>query len=262
MSAIYRRIGVFFILTYALTWFGNLGNLVWPSELWPSMNPLGPLMAAPLALWLTGGGLAVKNWLRRLGNFRAPIWVYAISLLGPLAIILASVGLASASGAATQGLPHVEWFEFIILVPIMLLMGPAPEELSFRGLAQHDLQQASSPLFTALLIGVGVAIWHLPLVLAGDITAPWIVCIVAVSVVYAWIYNQGGSIWPVVMVHFTVNYFGGNYFGEIIATPEGQLVYAGIHAGFYVLWAAAIFWIAGPELRRKAATSVVMPLAA
>lgn len=249
MSSTLRRIGVFFLLAYVLTWIGNLGNYIWPSELWPApMNPLGPLMAAPLAIWLTEGGSGVKAWLKRIGNFRAPVWVYAIAILGPLAIILISVGLAALSGATTQDLPHYEWFEFIIAVPIALLMGPGPEELTFRGYGQHELQKVMSPLMTALWIGIGVAVWHLPLILTGDITLPWIICIVAVSVVYAWIYNMGGSIWPVVMVHFTVNYFGGAYFGQIIATPEGQLLYAGFYAGIYVLWAAGLAWLSGPSL--------------
>lgn len=248
MPVTFRHIGVFFLITYALTWFGIAGNFVWPSVYWPTMNPLGPVMAAPLAILVTEGRGALGAWFSRLGNIRAPLWVYAVAFAGPLAIIIGSVGLAAVAGAPTQDLPQYAWYEFLIGVPIAMFMGPAPEELAFRGHGQHELQKAMSPLMASLWIGSGVAIWHLPLILSGQITLPWIVSILAVSVVYAWIYNVGGSVWPVVTVHFTVNYFGGEFLGQIVATPDGQYLYASIFAGFYVLWALTIVAITGASL--------------
>ena len=56
MNATQRRIVIFFLVTYALSWFGWLGNWLAPSEYWPlPMNPLGPIVAAPLVIWLTEG---------------------------------------------------------------------------------------------------------------------------------------------------------------------------------------------------------------
>ena len=95
----------------------------------------------------------------------------------------------------------------------MLIAGPAPEELSFRGYGQHELQQEMSPLNAAIWIGIGVLIWHVPLFLFGEVPWPFIVTLVAVSVVYAWLYQLGGSVWPLVTLHFVVNYFGGDWFG-------------------------------------------------
>src|SRR5690606_30768328 len=181
------------------------------------------LMAAPLAIWLTEGTVGLKAWGKRLITFRAPVWVYAVAFFGPLAIILGSVGLTAATGAGTQALPALGVLDFLLLIPIALIAGPGPEEVSFRGYAQHEMQKQMSPLTAALIIGLAVVIWHAPLLLIGEMAWPWAICIVAVSVVYAWLYNQGGSVWPVVTVHFVVNYFGGEYFGQIIATPEGQL---------------------------------------
>jgi membrane protease YdiL (CAAX protease family) len=249
MSTVHRRILLFFLVTYALSWFGWLGNWVVPSDNWPEMNPLGPLIAAPLVIWFTEGGAGVAAWWRRILHFRAPLSVYAVAFLIPLAIILAAIGLAAATGAATRPLPERGLAEFLILVPVMLLLGPAPEELSFRGYGQHEMQTAITPLSAALWIGIGVLIWHTPLFLSGSVPWPFIVTIVAVSVVYAWLYRRGGSLWPLVTLHFVVNYFGGEWLGEIIA--EGQVLYAIYYAVFYVLWAGFIVWRFGPELGRR-----------
>jgi membrane protease YdiL (CAAX protease family) len=250
MSSTIYRISVFFAFAYAFTWGGIVGNWVWPSELWlQPMNPLGPLMAAPLAIWLTGGVGGLKAWGRRLINFRAPLWVYAAALLGPLFVIMASVGLAGASGAAIRPLPELGLLDFILAIPLVLVLGgPAGEELAFRGYAQQELQKAVTPLTAALLIGGGVVIWHAPLLALGNLGWPMAVCIVAVSIVYAWLYRAGGSVWPVVVLHFSVNYFGPEYIGSMVAEPEGQFIYQLFFLGFYLIWAGLIVWRSGPSL--------------
>lgn len=251
MTAIQRRIVLFFLVTYALSWFGHLGNWLLPGPYWPlPMNPLGPIIAAPLVLWFAEGSAGLKVWLRRIGKFRAPLGIYAVAFFIPLGIILASIWLASVSGAATLPLEARGFGEFLVLIPIMLIAGPAPEELSFRGYGQHELQQEMTPLSAAIWIGIGVLIWHVPLFLFGEVPWPFVATLVAVSVVYAWLYQFGGSVWPLVTLHFVVNYFGGNWLGQIIA-GSGQVTYAIYFGLFYLAWAAIIVWRNGPELGRK-----------
>jgi uncharacterized protein len=252
MTATHRRIILFFIVTYVLSWFGWLGNWIWPGlPIWPlPNNPFGPILAAPLVLWFTEGRAGLMAWLRRLSKFRAPVWLYAVALLVPLAIILISVGLATVSGAATQPLPEREALEFLILIPVLILLGPIEEEPAFRGYGLHELQQTMTPLAASLWIGLGVLIWHAPIFLVGGIPWPFIGTIVAVSVVYGWLYQLGGSVWPLVVLHFSVNYFGGEYFGSMIA-PSGQVIYSIYFAVFYLIWVAFIVWRYGSELGRK-----------
>ena len=249
MTTIQRRIVIFFLVTYALSWFGWLGRWIVPSDNWPDMNPLGPPLAALLVIWFTEGAAGLGVWWRRIIRFRARLWIYAAAALIPLAVILASIWLATVSGAATQPLPEREFAEFLILVPIMLLLGPLPEEISFRGYGQPELQKEISPLNAAIWIGIGVLIWHTPLFLLGNVPWPFIVTIVAVSVVYAWLYQLSGSVWPLITLHFVVNYFGGEWLGEMIA-DDGQVVYSLYYMAFYVIWAAFIVWRYGPELGR------------
>jgi len=250
MSVIYR-LSLFFLLTLVFTWGGILGNQLWPSEYWlQPMNPLGPLMAAPLAILITAGRAGLAAWWRRVLTLRAPAWVYAVAVLGPLAIIAASMSLAGLAGMPLRPVPEFSPLDALIMVPIILLAGPMPEELAFRGHAQHELQKLVSPLVAALVIGLGVVIWHLPLLVTGDMAWPWMIAIVAVSVVYAWLYVSGESPWPVVTVHFVVNYFGSEFLGAVVSDPATQIVYAQIYAGFYVAWAVLIVLLNGPSLRR------------
>ena len=162
--------------------------------------------------------MSLNRW-QRIIRFRAPLRVYATAFLLPLGIILISIGTALLFGTPSGPLPDNRPEDFLILIPVMLIAGPMPEELSFRGFGQHSLQQTLSPLLSALLIGLGVLIWHVPLFLFAGLPPVIAVTLPAVSVVHAWLYARGGSLWPLVVLHWVQNYFGGEYLGRIFA-PE------------------------------------------
>ena len=114
MTATHRRIILFFVVTYVLSWFGWLGNWIWPGlPIWPlPNNPFGPILAAPLVLWFTEGRAGLVAWLRRLGKFRAPVWIYGAALLVPLAIILGIAGFLMEYVAWTVGLGAMALMRF------------------------------------------------------------------------------------------------------------------------------------------------------
>ncbi|MDP4031748.1 MAG: type II CAAX endopeptidase family protein [Pseudorhodobacter sp.] len=257
MPRVVSRLLAYFLVCYALSWFGHLGNWLWPSGYWPlPMNPLGPLLAAPIVLWAFDGGAGVRAWFWRMLRFRAPLWVYGAAFAIPLAIIIASVGLAILIGTPHGPLPTYSPLEFVIYAPVVLLFGPLPEEPGFRGFGQYELQESTSALVAALVIGFGVLIWHLPLLLLGEIPLPIAAVLIAVSVVYAWLYVSGGSIWPLVLLHWVQNYFGGGFFGEMF-TPEHGRVWTAFLAGLYTIWAVLLVWKFGTGLGRKPA--VLLP---
>lgn len=213
------------------------------------MFPLGPVFAALLVIGLTDGKTGLKAWWDRIKRFRAPLWVYAAAAILPVLIILSSIALAAANGAPTQPIASRGAVEFLVLIPIMLLLGPLPEEVSFRGYGQHELQETMSPLSASIWIGIGVLIWHTPLFLLGNVPWPFMITIVAVSVVYAWLYRSGNSVWPLVLLHFQVNYFGGEWLGRYIA-DEGQVIYSLFFMAFYLIWVFLIIWRCGTQLCR------------
>jgi membrane protease YdiL (CAAX protease family) len=254
MSKTQRNVLIFFLLSFPLTWWGFALAWLDPSMEWAKENfPLGPLIAAPIAIWFTAGREGLMRWLKRLGNFRAPLWVYAISFFVPLGLAALCGIFAIASGARIGAVPTFGFGDLLLFVGIMLLAGPLPEEVTFRGYGQHELQEEISPFTASLWIGLGVLIWHLPLLLWGEL--PWqiAIAIMAVSVVYAWLYVQGGSVWPLVILHFVVNYFGAGFFQEMLQ-PESRIYYATFLMIFYLAWAALLVWWHGPQLGRRAGT--------
>jgi hypothetical protein len=62
------------------------------------------------------------------------------------------------------------------------------------------MQSARSPLATAGILGVLVALWHLPLI--GDTGAIGIVTTFSITIVYVWLFNRtGGSVLLVLLFH-------------------------------------------------------------
>ncbi len=245
--SIFLRIALFFALACAFTWWPFVLPVFIPDS-HPTNFALGPLIAAPVVILATEGRAGLTAWLKRIVCFRAPLWVYGTAFFIPLGIVVLSAILAISIGTPAGPLPVYSPLEMLIYLPLVLLEGPFPEEATFRGYGQQALQAVISPLAASLWIGLGVVVWHVPLFLAGE--DPWMIAvtIVAVSVVYAWLYQYGG-IWPAVIVHFTQNYFGGGVFTQIFE-PAHRMPFFSFLTAIYILWAGLIVWRLGPSLGR------------
>jgi membrane protease YdiL (CAAX protease family) len=251
MNPTYRRIIGFFVLACALTWAGNLGNYFWPSEWWPvPMNPLGPLIAAPIVIGVSEGRRGLMVWLRRIMRFRAPLAVYGWAFCVPLAIIGASFVLTIMGGARLGPVPHYGVLEILMALPILLIAGPGPEEPAFRGFALHELQRHVSPLTASLAVGLGVMVWHVPLLLTGELPATVMFPLAGVAVVYGWLYQMGRSVWPLVLLHFQLNFIAAGYTGPMMPDFADQATFLGWLGVFYIGWAVLLVLVAGPSLGR------------
>ena len=249
--AVVLKVILFFLIAYAFSWVGYILNYLSPGSGFSSMNPLGPILAAPLTLWLTEGGAAVKAWWARIWRFKAPIWVYFCAIFVTAAIIASSTAMTMAL-SGDRPLPEelAQFPNALIAFPIItIVFGPFGEEPGFRGHGQFSLEQVMSPLTASLWIGLGVVIWHAPLFIAGELPYQLGVCIVAVSVVYAWLFRAGGSVWPLILLHGMINTFNGNYVKEWM-TPEDNNIELYFLTGFFILWAVLIVWRNGASLGR------------
>ena len=94
------------------------------------------------------------------------------------------------------------------------LDGPLGEEPGFRGYAVPLLQARWTPLRSAALLGVVVSLWHLPLVLFGQLSLIGLPTTFAITFLYVWLFNRtGGSVLLTYLFHnsqgtFTVGSFG------------------------------------------------------
>ncbi|MWV39074.1 type II CAAX endopeptidase family protein [Natrialba sp. INN-245] len=210
--------------------------------------------ALPGVILFAGGGLGVpgaaifllfwdaeekhrRDYWRRLVDVRriGLRWYAVILLLVPVLNGLALL-LGILAGDAVPGFERAAEFaaDPVSLLPyavFMLIFGPLPEELGWRGYALDGLQARWNALWASLILGFVWAVWHVPMFFMigtyqaelGVLTLPFwefMVGATLVSVLYTWIYNNTGrSILGAVLFHFS-----GNFSGELIPHgPVGRL---------------------------------------
>ena len=94
----------------------------------------------------------------------------------------------------------------------MFLGGPLGEEIGWRGYALPRLQQRFGMAAGSIVLGVLWALWHWPVFFIpgldqyGQAFVPYILYVTALSVAFAWLYNNtAGSLLLAVLMHTAVN---------------------------------------------------------
>ena len=133
----------------------------------------------------------------------------------------------------------------------ILVFGPLPEELGWRGCALDGLQAKWSALTSGLILGVMWALWHLPLFFMkgtfqhdeigfGTLNF-WSFCLgtTASSILFTWIYNNTNrSTLSAILFHFTIN-FSGEFFSPSEQARFYQLLLTIIAAtAVTIIWGA------------------------
>jgi membrane protease YdiL (CAAX protease family) len=211
-----HRLPAFFVLAFAISWCS------WPlyaAGLMPQFEflPIGPLAAALIVIGLAEGRAGFRAWGRRLIRWRVG-WVwYAVALLLPPMMALVTGFATMALGAPAPGLAQVTWSGLLAVFAVRLvnpLDGPLGEEPGFRGYALPLLQARWAPLRSSALLGAVVALWHLPLVVFGQLSLIGLPTTFAITFLYVWLFNRtGGSVLLTYLFHdaqgtFTVGSFG------------------------------------------------------
>jgi uncharacterized protein len=167
-------------------------------------------------VWHQGGLAGLRTWLSQGFRWRVGwVWV-AVALLLPLVV----VALAAAIHVALGGtIPTSPAFKHALLaavnfVLILLLGGPLGEEFGWRGYALPMLQKRYGWRVASLVLGIMWGAWHLPLFYIANTSqqhipvALFMVGIVAMSVVFAWLVNRtAGSLVVAILFHTAINYW-------------------------------------------------------
>src|SRR5262245_12890961 len=213
----------FYLLTFAITWSiwlpaaaGTYGLLAFrvPIAVDGAAYFLGPPLAAGLALYAAEGWAGIHKLLGRLRDWRIVAGGYAFAVLWRPAVATTVLGLMAVLGAQPPAL-HGPWY---LVTPLYLLTSLANivpyigEELGWRGYALPRLQARHGPLAASMLIGLLAGLWHLPAFFIaghpqyGAPIAPFMVWMVALAIVFPWVYNHtGGSLLPVALLHGAIN---------------------------------------------------------
>lgn len=194
-----HRLVTFFLLAFVLAWWS------WPLarfDIWPrqEFQAIGALLAAIVVIAAADGRAGFIDLGRRMIRWRVKWYYYAFALLVPVVVRAVTT---TVNDAPSPDWLHLSWSAFALSFLIRLINpmdGPMAEEPSWRGFAVPRLQAMHSPLLSAVILGVLVALWHLPLV--GDTGWIGIVSTFVITFVYVWLFNRtGGSVLLVLLFH-------------------------------------------------------------
>jgi membrane protease YdiL (CAAX protease family) len=219
----------FYILAFLFSWLGWSPHVAGSRGIAPFDHPAfmltlllaggGPALAATAVAYITGGKAELRALYRPLGQWRVSWYWYAAALLGPGLLFGGAAVLQSVwSGTAVPLTFSSPWYAFIPLLAGNLLIN-VWEEVGWRGFALPRWQRRYNALLSALIVGLLWGLWHLPLFFVighpfnTEPFAPWLVGVMAGSVIYTWLYNgTAGSLLIMTLHHATVNSVGMQFY--------------------------------------------------
>ena len=239
---------LFFAATFGFSWlFWVPAALVGRGGRTPAVYILhyvggaGPLLVAVLLTHFLEDGTGRRDYWRRAIDFRriGPAWYAVIFVAFPVLTGLAALldGLTG-GGAAGSGIASRFVAQPLTILPyalFLLVFGPIPEELGWRGYALDRLQARWGALASGLVLGAAWALWHLPLFFIPETYQSglgvgtlrfWLffITIVPQSVLYTWIYNNTRrSTLSAILFHFV-----GNFTGELCALSDRAETWSGL----------------------------------
>ncbi|QLH74781.1 MAG: CPBP family intramembrane metalloprotease [Methanomassiliicoccales archaeon] len=204
------------------------------------MAGLGPLLTAIVMLRAASSDERA-SYVMRLKTLKGigPVWLLVIVATAPGLTLLAislDLSIGGCGGmiekAASEYL--MSPWGFIGFIMLVLLFGPMPEELGWRGYGVWKAQEHHPPISTGVIIGFAWMLWHVPLFfidgtyqeglgLGSLLFYDYFVMMFSQSVIMVWIYNNtAGSIPAAIIFHFMVNFTGELLFlsitGDVLLT--------------------------------------------
>lgn len=158
-------------LVFLLSWPSTIPQIVasWQGAAavpgwmrWLQLLLIAPGLVAVWAAWVNGGGAGARELLGRLLRWRARTTVYAAVLLGPPAVMLASIAASRALGFAVPALPDAGAIAAAFGPTFLVYLLLNTEELAWRGYVLPRLQARWTPLRAALVLGVVWIVFHAP----------------------------------------------------------------------------------------------------
>ena len=217
----------FFILSFVITWgftflFIYPLNFIYQMRSYDSfigimcviavgMQSFGPIFAAIITISIYNGKKGMKEFGKRLVNFKVkyywylcvlllPVIVYSIPIIGN--IILGNLDSHSVFNVSSWGINAS-------VIIINIIYAGIAEEPGWRGYAVPEMNKRFRPIVSGAIIGVIWAIWHLLLYIYGGRswkTFPqFVFTVTVISCIYVWIYMKTESIPLMVIFHVMHN---------------------------------------------------------
>ena len=204
--------------------------------------PLGPGLATLVVVSCLGRA-ELRAWARQIRSWRAsPRW-YLVALLVPATVTLLLVTVNHGFGAPWPTSDQLaEWPDAVGTFMAMLIFVGIGEETGWMAFAAPILLRRHG-LLTAFVFSAGMRIlWHLPLMLAGDLT--WTLGVAGnagFTLVMLVVLSASGGRWSLVAVwHAMLNATGGLFFFRMV-TGEDKARLGVLLSCTYVLLGAAAY---------------------
>jgi len=212
------------------------------ADISPDGMPLGPIIAALIVAACLGKS-GLKEWGRQLKIFRVGLGWYALAFLAPIAIITVVALINYALGATPptesqlaiwKELPG-NWLFIIIFIGI-------GEEAGWTAFAAPILLRRNSLMKTWAIMAAIRVIWHLPLMLSGNL--PWVLGVggnIAFQFLLLWVFQRSNQGWFLAAVwHTTLNTFGGGFYFQLVDGADEARLAVLMTTGYLVV-ALAVF---------------------
>jgi len=215
-----RTLRPFLALTFGLSWGVIILLILFADQAEALFGPMGytnplfilavyaPGFAGVVLVWRHYGNAGLRSFFMRLTLWRMSLAWWAVLVIGMPAVFYLG---AAIKGTVTDPFPFSPWYDVLPALGIALFIGPI-EELGWRGVALPLLQRRFAPLWSSLILGGIVALWHLPaFALSGTKQSAWavgpfLIGVVAVSVILTAMFNAArGSILIAALFHFQMN---------------------------------------------------------
>ena len=204
-----------------------------------------------MLLVITPDGYHKAGWAE-LGLHRAGWRYWPLALLGPAAALIASYAAAAlVLGVSWRFAPNtaINLAINIVIVSFFAFF----EEIGWRGYMLPKLA-TRYPRMAPAIVGFFHGVWHLPLMLlttsynpAGNrlIVVPLFLAILTVAgILYGYLRNASGSLWPVVIAHGTFNAVLGMLAGAAVFENPTTAAYLTAETGVFTLLALIILaWV-------------------
>jgi len=252
----------YFALTFAWSWVcwalspAIRPQLPWLATLLMFAGSFGPSLAAIVVVASTRKAVGLRAWLAHCLRWRIGWGWWAFALLLPLVVMLLAAGLHVALGGDIATAPasgHL--LVTIVNLPLVLLLGgPLGEEFGWRGFALPVVQDRLGWRAASLSLGLVWGAWHLPLFYIDGTSqariplALFLLSVVAMSVVFAWLVNRtAGGVVAALLFHTAINFWPSVV--PVLPTEGSYRAYAFVVA-MLLLLALVAFLTSGPMAGR------------
>lgn len=213
----------YFALAFGFSWFfwlwpvlssqGYL-HLPMPNMVWVAAGAHGPLFAAVLLTYKSGGWAAVKHLIRSGLSLRMKAGWWLVILFTPVVLTGVAVWVNSTVGGYQTGKTLLA--QPLLILPTFVMMfflgGSFQEEYGWRGYALPRLLELWKPLTASVLLGGLWGLWHLPLFyIAGtsQVFMPFgvfVVLAILMSILFTYFYlRTGKNLFSALLFHTAIN---------------------------------------------------------